>query len=138
LKLPDAECLERYPDDVVISDEVDLLRRIPPWHFHADPNTSITRPSSAAFEDDEDGHPMSVYRSDVIEQTGRNPDRVLRGHENFALAAVRAGLVRSHAQTVHHDPLPDEHAHTVVCGRKPKSVLRQLAMNCRWIVQPKN
>lgn len=117
MKPPPAECLEQYPDDLAVSDEVDLLRRIPPWHFHADPSTGSVRPSSAAFEDDEDGLPMSVYRSDVIEQTGRNPERVLRGHENFALAAVGAGLVRSHAQTVHHDPLPDEHAHAVVCGK---------------------
>jgi hypothetical protein len=49
-----------YTDDLNIGNEANLWRRIPPWHFFFDENLGRTRPSKAAFEDDDSGHPMSV------------------------------------------------------------------------------
>lgn len=53
------------------------------------------RPSSAAFEDDDDGDPMSVYRRDIIDSEGGTVARVMAGHEGFALASLTAGQVRT-------------------------------------------
>ena len=57
-----------------------MLRRIPPWYIVADANSGVRRPSSAAFEDDNDGSPMSMYRRTVIDATGGNIERVMVGH----------------------------------------------------------
>jgi hypothetical protein len=64
-------CTDHYPDDPTIPDEADLLRRIPPRHFYLDQNLGRIRPSSAAFEDDDDEDPMSVYLSTVLKAENR-------------------------------------------------------------------
>src|ERR1700733_6498926 len=113
-------CSENFPDDASIVDETSLLRRIPPWHRFFDENENRWRPSSAAFEDDDDGDPMSVYILTVIIREGREPSTVLAGHENYSLASITAGLARINNQTVHPDSLPEESSHAVVCGNKGK------------------
>ena len=102
------ECAENFPDDPAVAECVALLRRIPPGpHFQFfDQNLARWRPSSAAFEDDDDGDPMSVYRRDVIETEGGNVQRVMIGHEGYALASLTVGQVRSKGQTVFPAPLP--------------------------------
>lgn len=134
-------CLENFPNDPSISNEEDLLRRIPPWHFFTDSNLGgLVRPSSAAFEDDDDGDPMSVYLSSVLVAEQREPNSVLTGHQGFGLASITAGLARECNQTVHPDPLPDETSHAVVCGDKEsgkkKAVKRKFAQGAKWVVAP--
>ena len=107
------ECKDNFPDDTECADGVSLLRRIPQWHFYYDENRGCVRPSSAAFEDDADGSPMSVYRRDVIDNEGDDPTRVIVGHEGYGLVSVSAGQVRCKNQTVCSDPLPGESAHAV-------------------------
>jgi hypothetical protein len=131
-----AECSEKYPDDPSITDGGELLRRIPEWHWFYDSNLKQMRPSSAAFEDDQDGDPMSVYRRNVIEAEGDDVRRVLAGHRRFALAALTAGQFRSRSQTVFADPLPEEASHAKVCGPKTRSVRRWFAANAIWVVPP--
>ena len=94
------------------------------------------RPSSAAFVDDRDGDPMSVYRRDVIDAEGGDVGRVLIGHEGYALAGITAGLVRSREQTVFSNPLPTESSHAKACGPKPRRVTREFAKHAEWIVAP--
>lgn len=130
------ECRRQFPDDPRIGDEVRLLRRIPPWHFVRDDNDGRFRPSSAAFEDDRDGDPMSVYRRDVIEDEGGEPGRVLANHEGFGLVSISAGPVRSRDQTVHADPVPEEPSHAKVCGPKPRSTRRWFVRHTEWVVAP--
>lgn len=77
---------------------------------------------------------MSIYRSDII---AGDVDRILVGHEGFAVSAVTTGLVRSLQQTVHPDPLPEEAAHAVVCGNKTSRVRRKFAQLARWVVPPR-
>ena len=131
-------CSEHFPDDASVPDQTDLLRRIPPWHVVSDDNVGGWRPSSAAFEDDDDGDPMSVYLSTVILRESRQPESVLAGHEGYSLAAITAGLARANNQTVHPDPLPEESSHAVVCGekRRPKnnSPRKRFARAAVWIV----
>jgi len=133
-------CSDNFPDDLSIPNESNLLRRIPPNHFYFDENENRIRPSSAAFEDDEDDHPMSVYLSGVLLRENREPSSVLVGHEGYALAAITAGLAREKNQTIHPDPLPDESSHAAVCGDKGRSQKtaprKQFALMAVWIVGP--
>lgn len=130
------ECARNFPDDTAVADATALLRRIPPVHFFFDKKLGHTRPSSAAFEDDRDGDPMSVYRRDVIEAEGADVERVMMGHNDFGLVSLIAGQVRSKNQTVFPDPLPDESSHAKVCGPKPESVRRWFAKQAMWVIPP--
>jgi len=124
------------PNDAPIYDEADLWRRIPPWHCIYDNNIGRWRPSSSAFADDPDGHPMSVVLTEVAIAVGRGPAQILTGHERFSLASITAGLARECGQAVVRDPLPEEPAHGLVIGPKPKSVQRRLAKATIWVVPP--
>src|ERR1700674_870735 len=106
-------CSENFPDDPTIKDDTSLLRRIPPWHRFFDQNENRWRPSSAAFEDDDEGDPMSVYLSTVLLRENREPSVVLAGHKGYSLASITAGLARRYSQTVHPDPLLEESSHAV-------------------------
>ena len=64
------DCAKDFPNDSTVSDAAVLMRRIPPGHLYFDENLGRVRPSSAAFEDDDDGDPMSVYRKGIIESEG--------------------------------------------------------------------
>jgi len=123
-------------NDASIRDDADLWRRIPPWHFIYDENLERWRPSSSAFADDPDGHPMSIVLAEVATAVGRGPVQILTGHEQFTLASITAGLARECGQGVVRDPLPDEPAHGLVIGPKPKSVQRRLAKAAAWVIAP--
>jgi len=125
-----------YSDDLTIPNEAQLLRRIPPRHFVKDENSGQIRPSSAAFDNHPNGSPMSVILADILAQTGRDPASALVGHEEFALASITAGLARECGQGIAREPLPDEPAHAVVFGEKPKRVQRKLAKESQWIIPP--
>jgi hypothetical protein len=133
-------CLEHFPDDPSIQNESELLRRIPPRHFVRDDNLGTVRPSSAAFEDDDDNDPMSVYLATVLAAEHREASSVLAGHAGYALASITAGQAREKDQTVHPEPLPEEVSHAVVCGDKrsgnKKSAKKVFAISAKWVVRP--
>src|SRR5271154_3084573 len=133
-------CREHFPDDPSVEDEAELLRRIPPYHFFRDDNLGSVRPSSAAFEDDSDDDPMSVYLATVLAAAHREANSVLAGHVGYALASITAGTAREKDQTVHPDPLPEEVSHAVVCGDKRSgkrnSAKKKFAMSAKWVVSP--
>ena len=79
---------------------------------------------------------MSVFRRDVIESEGDTPDRVMRGHDGYALAVITAKQARSRHQTVSPAPEPDESAHTKVCGPKTDSTKKYFAKQSRWVIPP--
>ena len=119
-----------------MTDSVALLRRIPQWHFYFDIRLGKIRPRSAAFEDDADGDPMSVYRRDVIEADGGAVQRVMIGHAGFALVSLTAGQFRSKQQTVFPNPLPEESSHAEICGPKPEGTRRWFAKQAEWVIAP--
>jgi hypothetical protein len=94
------------------------------------------RPSSAAFEDDADGDPMSVYRRDILDAEGASVQRVMIGHAGFALAALTAGQFRSKQQSVFPDPLPEESSHAKICGPKSDGTKRWFARQAEWVIEP--
>ena len=79
---------------------------------------------------------MSVYRQNVIEDEGGQPNRVLENHEDYTLVSISAGHVRSRDQTVHPDPLPEESSHALICGPKPKSTRKWFARHAEWVIEP--
>lgn len=127
-----------YEDDPSISDDCDILRRIPSYHFVHDNNLGITRPSSAAFENDKDGQPMSVALKDELDRLNLSSDSVLEGHEGFGLASFKAGLAREFGQLIVRDPLPEQPAHGLVCGNKTKSISRKFAKGSHWEFFPED
>ena len=125
-----------YTDDTTIANDAWLWRRIPPLHFYFDENLGRARPSKAAFEDDDDGHPMSVVLADLVTAAGRGPADVLQSHDGFAIARITAGLARDKKQGMQRDPRPEEPAHALVFGNKTDSVRRAFAKSCEWVVPP--
>jgi hypothetical protein len=123
-----------YRDDPTISDDAELWRRIPPWHIFSDENIGGIRPSSAAFEDDPDGEPMSVYLADEC----RDPHIALAGHEGFGLVAITARLARECKQAIVRQPVPGPSGHVVVVGKKTDSVRKKFARAAagQWVVRP--
>ena len=80
---------------------------------------------------------MSIVLQDELENSGRKPDEVLIGHDDFALASVTAGVARENQQCVARDPLPDEPAHGLVIGKKRKAS-KNMAKAARWVIPPAN
>ncbi len=120
-------------DDESITDDCLLLRRIPNWHFHEDSREDRMRPSSAAFEDGENGSPMSVYLKDEL----NNPEVVLENHEGFGLVEFPVSLARANNQCVVRDEtgrFPE--AHALVVGNKTYSVRKTFAVESQWLVHP--
>ena len=128
------DCAKNFPDDQAVRDEIALLRRVPTWHFYYDQRLERYRPTSAAFEADSDGDPMSVYRSDVIASERGNIERVMVGHKGFGLVALDAGRFRSRQQTIFPNPLPEETSHAKVCGPKTASRRRWFAKQAQWLI----
>ncbi|MBK6688776.1 MAG: hypothetical protein IPG45_30165 [Deltaproteobacteria bacterium] len=120
---------EDFEDDPEIGDDWTVWRRIPPYHVVAD-GQGGHRPSSAAFEDDPRGGPMSV----IIVEKGADKARALAGHDGFTLVAIRVGLLRQLGQKVVHDPLNEEPAHGLVVGEKHKKrFCKAVAVAATWV-----
>lgn len=104
-----------------IGDEDGLYRRIH-RDFVKNDGSGGFRPTSQAFTDES----LSVDwdRHCTLD------DCVRRSPENIGwIAALQAGAVRNlePRQDVRHDPVPDNFAHALVQGPKPKSLCRRLA-----------
>jgi hypothetical protein len=119
------------PDDPSIPNEATLWRRVPDRHFVTDASGSI-RPSSAAFDDDPDGDPMST----VLARPDRDPFPVLLGNGGWALAAINVGLIRELGWIVERRPEPEEPDHVVVVGNKTQGQRKRVARECGWAIPP--
>ncbi len=125
--MPDA-----YEDDPSIKGAWTLWRRIPPWHFTPD-GKGGQRASSAAFEDDPDGDPMSV----TIVEKGGEIDRAMAGHDGYGLVAISVQEMRDKGQKIVFKPTADEPAHGIVVGEKNKKrFCRKVAKAAKWVVPP--
>ena len=125
-----------YVDDLTVTNEAPLWRRVPPRHFVFDKNRGRWRPSSAAFDDHPSGTPMSVVLGQELLNAGRAAESALGNHEGFGLVSFTAGLARTNRQGIMRKPLPDEPAHAEVFGKKTTGVKRAFAKNCDWIFPP--
>jgi hypothetical protein len=123
-------------DDETILNSDGLWRRIPHWHLIRDENLNRVRPSSAAFDDDQDGSPMSICIQSIVTDAGRGAQDIIDGLENFSVAGITVELARELQQKIARDPLPEEPAHGLVIGKKKNSVRKRFAKECRWIIDP--
>lgn len=124
---------QQFTDDPSIGNADDLWRRIRQDQTIFDNNIKMYRPSSGAFNDNRDGSPMSVDLAKIA----KFPSVTLKGHEDYNLASITAGLARDCGQIVAHDPQPDNPAHSVVAGAKTYSVRSRLAKAANWVLPPK-
>ena len=126
---------QQFSDDPAIDDADELWRRIGRRQDQTifDNNTNRYRPSSGAFDNHKDGSPMSVDLAKIA----KIPSVTLKGHEDYNLASITAGLARDCGQKVAHDPKPDNPAHSVVVGKKSKSIRSRFAKEARWVLPPK-
>lgn len=94
-------------DDASIADEDQLWRRIPPSFIVPDKNTGDLRPSSQAFNDSSDGHPMSVYVAALVVASGRSAEDLLGAYIGFSMVRFEVGLARSLKLGVTREPDPE-------------------------------
>jgi len=107
------------------------LRRVQPLHVVSDPKApGGRRASAAAFADDRDGSPMSVYLQSVVDDMGLTADHVI--HEKgpgWAVASTPVETLITEEQIIERDPItttpaphPCDLAHALVRGNKnPKA-----------------
>lgn len=107
-----------------------LWRGVPlqPTYIVPDGNTGRSRVSSGAFDDPE----MSV----AIAAEAGTTDYLARGNDAYGVVEFEAGFARKLRQVVEHDPWPDEPAHALVLGEKPRRVCRAFAEHVRWARRP--
>jgi hypothetical protein len=132
-------------DDPTIADEEILLRRVPSRQLHWDPERGRYRPSSAAFDDDNEGDPMSVYLNSTMQALGLEAERTLDDQEpGFGVAGVFARVVRDEEQVVCRDPDPGppfhicDPAHGLVAGAKSTKRRSRVGRQFFWVVEPPN
>jgi hypothetical protein len=125
-----------YEDDPTIDDSSALWRRIHPAYIIYDETLGRQRPTSQAFQNQRGTNTISVVLAEVVRRDNRGPESLLANHHGYSLAQLTAGFVRSLAQGVARDPVPQEPAHALVFGEKPRSVTSALAKRCEWVIAP--
>jgi hypothetical protein len=127
----------QYQDDPTVADPDPLWRRIPPYHLVPDGAGGI-RISSASFDNDPDGDPMSVVLGLEVTRANRAPSSCLKGLDDFGLAAITAGIARENKQGIQRDATEEEPAHALVFGRKTDSIRKKFARSATrsWVVRP--
>lgn len=69
---------------------------------------------------------MSVDAEPLLIHAGLDWAFSLRDFPDHSLSRLRAGVARGLGQSVVHDPLPDNHAHAEVRGKKTQGLANQL------------
>src|SRR5579875_789084 len=117
-------------DDPIISGDIILFRRIPPW------------PDSVTW--DEEGQPAfsSANFRDQIQElsvslaTETTPAEMLEGHEGFGLIQITAEQVRTicgSAVIICRCTEEPERGHVLVCGKITAGTARKLKKAARWV-----
>lgn len=107
-----------------VADEDLLYRAIHP--VFVKPDGTI---SSGAFNDEK----MSV---DLASKTTVSKSWKRFQRTQAGLASFPVSLAKRLKQLVRHDPLPWNHSHTLVLGKKTGSIRKELARNAKWEVAP--
>jgi len=119
-------------DDLSITDEERLWRRIIPNWLHREPDGKV-RPSSHAFIDRRSGN-VSVHIASLTDSA-----RVLADYPDYSIAEIEVRLPRSLGYAIVPAPTPADPSHALICpppGRQAvsKSHARMMARSARWIV----
>ena len=115
-------------DDVSISDDEVVLRRVAENFVTDDQNIQRLRPSTQAFKQDGPDGLVSVY---LISET--DPATVAdEGPEKY-LASIRVGVLRELGLGVVRDLSSGGLGHCVITGRKTKGRLNQIVRKAEWV-----
>jgi hypothetical protein len=123
-----------YQDDLTILDSEVLLRRVPSRHVIWDKKYAQWRAASSAFEDHDNGTPMSVVIEGEVSAQGRQPDSVIANFPTYSLVRFSAGEARQLGLGLIRSPLADEPAHAEIFGKKTKAVKKKLSLFATWVV----
>lgn len=123
-------------DDLTISNEDRLFRRVPRNWIVWDDNEGVASVSSAAFSDSSDGSGMSVSIESVMDEKGLSVEDILRDYEGFGMVAIAARLAREKGQSIIRKPTVKDPAHGEVIGKKRGSVKKAFKRGAEWIVCP--
>jgi hypothetical protein len=119
-------------DDETIEGAAILWRRIPSFHVILDGRNDRCRASKAAFDDSDDGSPMSAYL--VSEEV--TAAKIIEGLEGFSVVKFTAQVARGKGLGISRDPLPEAPNHVLVFGKKTDSTRRALATGSTWEIPP--
>ena len=123
-------------DDATIPDEALLWRRIPPlatW-WQKNPINGQYFLTSAAFDDPNDGTPMSVAIADHVPG---GTETFLQGYVGNGIAQFAAGYARHTCGfAVARDPVEGEPWHAHVIGKKIPRLRKLLREGCTMILIP--
>ena len=115
-------------DDLGISDDEIVLRRVHESFVVLDQNVHRKRPSTQAFKQGGADGLVSVYLS--AETT---PNSVAEeGPEPF-LAFIKVGALRKQGLGLVRDPSSGGPGHCVITGRKTRGRLNQIAQQAVWV-----
>ncbi len=120
-------------DQDKIPDDNHLLHRVADLHMVENQRSpGRRRLSTSAFRLPD----MSVDVEEMLTSKGLNWNFSWGGNASVGLIRFTAGLARSVGQKVQHDPIPDNDAHALVLGKKPKSVEKALRDGSEWVTKP--
>ena len=121
----------RY-DDVTISNEDRLLRRVRPNQLIVETDGS-QRPSSAIFKAPE----LSINIESLMIEQNRKPEDSLTNYPGEFLTSITAGQVRVYNLPIVKDIEPSsDPAHGLVLGKKTNSFANAMVRQQQWIVPP--
>lgn len=116
------------PDDASITDETEVLRRVPPGEFKRN-----GLPNSNNFDLDGNGGGTSVVL--WLDQED-DLHSVQAGHEEYGVVATAVGAWREHGLKIVRNPLPGNPNHCEIWGSRSTSAKRRLAKAARWVCYP--
>ena len=64
-------------------------------------------------------------------------EETLRGGEAYGIVSITADLCWKQNQDIEHTPVPNNHAHCDVIGRKTRAVKRAFKEGAVWLRMPK-
>ncbi len=122
-------------DDLTISDETLLYRRIAPQWLHPDERLRCVRASSGAVQTER----LSVLIGDTLAELGLAAADIVEDWPTHALLEFAAGDARAAGLPVVRDrkgEAPLEQAHGLVLGKKSKPEKRALLLASVWVIAP--
>lgn len=123
-------------DDLTVSDDETLLRRVHPDWIIRNENTGVTEVSTGAFSDSSDGTGMSASAAGLLSAAGMSEDDALAGYDGYGLVALRVGQVRELGQAIVRRPTDRDPAHVEVVGKKTRAIKKAFKRAAVWVVCP--
>jgi hypothetical protein len=117
-------------DDPLLSGDLYLLRRIPPWAERVTWTGGEPIPSSQNFKDQHGELSFHLEQETTVEE-------VLAGHDGFGLVHLTAAQIRQvcgQAAILCRDPPPP--SHVIVCGKLTGGMRNQLRALSQWVRIP--